>query len=57
MESSLFTGGFNSGGRLETTEILKNDGTIIPGPNLPNKRAYHCQVAYEDSIFIIGKFS
>ena len=57
MESSLFTGGFNPnhGKRLSTTDILKNDGTTIQGPDLPNERVYHCHVSYKDTIFIIGK--
>ena len=52
-----FTGGYDNmvGSRLATTEIMNNDGTIIPGPNLPSPRSLHCQVSHKNLIFIIGK--
>ena len=40
---------------LATTEILRNDGTIISGPDLPEPRDGHCQVTFGNTILIIGK--
>jgi len=56
-DAILFTGGrINGGGGMtETTENLEN-GNITPGPNLPRARYDHCQVSYENIIFIIGGY-
>ena len=52
-----FSGGYNgqNNWRLSSTEIMHHDGKITSGPNLPQKRAGHCQVSYGQSTFIIGK--
>ena len=43
--------------RLSSTEIIHPDGKVTPGPDLPKARSSHCQVTFEDTNFIIGKFS
>ena len=48
------TGGYNNG-RLASTELVGEDGTVTSGPNLPEARDSHCQVTYQHSTFIIGK--
>ena len=40
---------------LITTEILRNDGTISAGPNLPEPRKSHCQATFGNTILLIGK--
>ena len=40
---------------LITTEILRNDGTISAGPNLPEPRRSHCQATFGNTILLIGK--
>ena len=53
----LITGGFGSDfQRLASTEIMYPDGKITPGPELPQARESHCQVSFEESTFILGKF-
>ena len=53
--SIWITGGYNNG-NLESTEIIHSDGKITPGPDLPQGRCCHCQISYEKSTFIIGKY-
>ena len=38
------------------TYIMKNDGSVIKGPNLPEEVFGHCQVSHDNLVFIIGKF-
>ena len=60
-DSIWFTGGDKlhvvgeGNSELATTEILRNDGTIISGPDLPEPRDGHCQVTFGNTILIIGK--
>ena len=60
-DSIWFTGGNKlhiigeGASELATTEILRNDGTMIPGPDLPEARDGHCQVTFGNTILIIGK--
>ena len=42
---------------MNSTEFIHPDGSVSPGPSLPDARYGHCQVSYEDTTFIIGKFS
>ena len=51
----FITGGWSSGPRLASTEIVHPDGKITPGPELPQGRYGHCQVSYEETTFILGK--
>ena len=52
------TGGLtNDGQRLTSTEIIHPDGKVTSGPDLPKARSSHCQVTFEDTTLIIGKFS
>ena len=48
------TGGYNSGS-LSSTEVIHPDGSVTPGPDLPEARGYHCQVSYQNTTLIIGK--
>ena len=63
-DSIWFTGGQGYGNcasetthicDLITTEILRNDGTISAGPNLPRSRRSHCQTSFGNTILLIGK--
>ena len=60
-DSIWFTGGEDlndleiGNSELATTEILRNDGTIISGPDLPEARGWHCQTTFGNTILIIGK--
>ena len=49
------TGGYNGQQILASTELLLPDGKVTSGPNLPERRSFHCQVSYQDYTFIIGK--
>ena len=50
------TGGYsNENGHLTSTEIINPDGSITPGPELPEKRNVHCQLSYQNKVYIIGK--
>ena len=60
-DSIWFTGGNKlhivgeGASELATTEILRYDGTMIPGPDLPEARDKHCQTTFGNTILIIGK--
>ena len=60
-DSIWFTGGDHlndleiGDSELATTEILRYDGTMIPGPDLPEARDKHCQTTFGNTILIIGK--
>ena len=43
--------------KMNSTEIIHPDGKVTPGPDLPEARSSHCQVTFEDTTLIIGKFS
>ena len=49
------TGGWGNGPE-KLTDIIYPDGTATPGPNLKQPRHAHCQVSYENSIYIIGMY-
>ena len=51
----FMTGGVYNGQYLASTEIIHPDGKITQGPNLPQGRSTHCQISYEQTIFITGK--
>ena len=49
------TGGVNNA-ILASTEIIYSDGKVTPGPDLPEARYGHCQITYEQTTFIIGRY-
>ena len=49
------TGGWNKG-PLSSTNLIQQDGTITSGPQLPQPRYRHCQMSYNGTVIITGKF-
>lgn len=42
---------------LATTEIVRPDGTVEAGPELPEKREGHCMVSYNGTVYSIGGYN
>ena len=50
------TGGYDGHKRLDSTEIVLSNGTILNGPPLPEPRSYHCLLQYKNTTFLIGGY-
>jgi len=58
INGTLFAAGGYNGGSLSSTEYIYSDGTVAPGPNLPNSKNNHCSVTLHDGrVMIIGSNS
>ena len=57
----MVTGGYNTDGEYNTSEVFVvgnggsiDDGSWLPGPELPQGLLGHCQVQAENSVYVIG---
>ena len=47
-------GGWNDGSRLKSTEIVRANGSVINGPNMPTELSYHAITKVNQSSSIIS---
>merc|ERR1711997_799997 len=52
-EALFVTGGYDGDKYLKTTEFVFSDGTVIPGPELPEARNGHCMAQLDENRHII----